>query len=371
MDKIRILMVLISTRTGGAETFALNVVRHIDKEHFHVDFVVTQYNKNDYIYKECVKCGCEFYLLPKFKVTNYYSYINSWREFFSDHKYDIVYGHSTGSASLYLAEAKKHGVKTISHCHSAGFRGNFAQRFTKWIFTRNINSVSDYRFACSDKAAAHLYGRDFDKLPHYYNIPNAIDVDKYKFQTSIRKSIRETLGVSDECFVCGHVGSFSPVKNHKFLIEIFVEVLKVKPDAVLVCCGSGPLLSEIKELVIRKGVSDNVVFTGVITNPYEYMMAMDCFIFPSFFEGFPISALEAQATGLPIVMNDVISKEVDLTPIITRTDLSESPSQWAKLVLSTHCENRNKCNEIISSSKYNIRSSVKDFEKLFEKLVNI
>lgn len=369
MERIKILMVLISTGMGGAENFALNVVRNIDRKKFQVDFAVTTYKESDIIYQECKKCGCNFFVLPRFLIYNYFWYVKSWRTFLSKHPYDIVYGHTTGSASIYLGVAKECGIKTIAHCHSAGFRGNWLHQFAKWIFTRNINNVSDYKFACSDKAAKHLYGKDFKKNSYYYNIPNAIDVNKYIFNTEIRKRIRSKYTIDERTFVCGHIGSFSPVKNHKFLLEIFQEVLKHRPNSKLLCCGGGVLLSDIRAKASQMGIAEKVIFAGIVSNPHEYMMAMDCFIFPSFFEGFPISALEAQATGLPLVMNDVISKEVDLAPIILRTDLSQPASYWAELVLSVHSENREHYNEIIANTKYNIKKSVQEFEQLYVALV--
>ena len=151
--------------------------------------------------------------------------------------------------------------------------------------------MADYKFACSDKAGEHLYGHNYRTEKNYYVIPNAIDSNKYLFDEEIRNKIRHSLNINADSFVCGHIGSFTPVKNHKFLMDVFKSVLEKKRNAKLVCCGDGPLLEDIKTYAKHLGIIDNVVFTGIISNPNEYLMAMDCFIFPSFFEGFPISVL--------------------------------------------------------------------------------
>ena len=125
----------------------------------------------------------------------------------------------------------------------------------------------------------------------------------------------------------------------------------------------------VKQQVEEMGLKDKVIFTGVVSNANEYMMAMDCFIFPSIFEGFPISVLEAQATGLPIVMNDVITTEADLTPLVNRSSLNLPASNWAKIVSETSVTDRPSYNKAISVSPFNIKSSVKEFEHLYSQLI--
>ena len=368
-EKIKILMVVANTRMGGAQAFILNVLRNIDLTRFHIDFAINFYAECNGIEDECRKYGCEFYILPYFKIYNYINYIGAWNRFFSKHKYDIVYAHATNSASIFLKIAKKYGMKTIAHSHSAGYRGGKLEQWAKKYFASGVGKVADYWFACSDKAAERLYGTDYGKYKHYYDIPNAIDSEKYKFEESLRNKIRTEIGVNKDTFLCGHLGTFSAVKNHRFLIEVFSEVLKQKTNAKLVCCGAGALMPVVKQQVRELGLEDKVIFTGVVSNANEYMMAMDCFIFPSIFEGFPVSILEAEATGLPIVMHDVITNEVDLTDLVHRASLNQTPSEWAEMVLKIKADNRSSYNVAVTNSIYNIKTSVKKFEKLYEQLV--
>lgn len=369
MDKIKILMVVANTRMGGAQAFIQNVVRNIDRNKFQIDLAISLYGETEGIGEECISLGCNIYRLPQFKVYNYLKYTRAWDKFLSEHKYDIVYAHSTNSASVFLKIAKKHGCKTIAHSHSAGYRGGKIEQLTKKLFVKNVGKVSDYWFACSDKAAERVYGADYSQYEHYYNIPNAIETRKYQFDEEIRNRIRKQIGVTDDTFLCGHVGTFSAVKNHTFLIEVFKEVLLKKPNAMLVCCGAGALMDSVKAYAKELGVIDKVIFAGVVENCNEFMMAMDVFIFPSIFEGFPISVLEAQATGLPLFMSDVITKEVDLTPLVNRMSIKESAVLWAEKILRQQLPIRPQYNEAIALSKYNISEAVKWFEKLYEQLV--
>ena len=228
---------------------------------------------------------------------------------------------------------------------------------------------ADYWFACSDKAAERLFGNAYSTYPRYYEVPNAINAENYLYVPNKAKEIRKQLGVGEDDFLYGHVGSFSAPKNHSFLIDIFYEVLKIKPNARLVCCGAGVLMQQVKEKAADLGIADRISFPGVVKNCNEYMMAMDALVFPSLFEGFPITVIEAEATGLPVVMSDVITQEVDLTALIHRHTLSDSPHDWARTVCEAKSIDRCSQNRFIAESKYNMRTSIKMIGDIYQEML--
>lgn len=362
-------MVVGNTRMGGAQAFILNVLHNIDRSKFQIDLAINFYAECNGIEHECRALGCNFYIVPYFKVYNYISYCKAWRDLLNNYHYDIVYAHATNSASIFLKIAKEYGSKTIAHSHSAGYRGNKLEQYAKKFFASEVNAVADYWFACSDKAAERLFGQDYNKYQYYYHIPNAIDSEKYRFSTDIRKKIRKQIGVKDDEFLCGHLGTFSAPKNHKFLVDIFAEIVKRRPNAKLVCCGTGGLMPLVKEQANNLGILDKMIFTGVVSNANEFLMGMDCFVFPSIFEGFPVSILEAEASGLPIVMSDVVTQEVDLTCLVNRMSLNQTASEWADKILNINVSDRESYNSAISETKYNIKKTVKEFEKIYSNLV--
>lgn len=362
-------MVMGSTNMGGAQMFILNLLQNMDLDRFQVDFAVSFEEREGGIGDELQSMGCHIYKLPYFKVYNYHHVSVTWHSFLEEHHYDIVHGHSTNSAFIYLKIAKKMGCVTIAHCHSAGFRGNMMQRLFKTYFSKKIRWVADYWFACSDIAAEHLYGKDYRHYKNYYNIPNAINAESYLYNEETAKRIRNGIGIGNDTFLCGHVGSFSGPKNHIFLLSVFNEVLKRRPDAKLVCCGEGYLMRQIKEKAEALGLMDKVIFAGVVRNCNEYMMAMDVMIFPSLFEGFPMAVIEAEATGLPIVISDVITKEVDLTDGVWRMSLSESPTEWARVACGLKIASRKEYNSIIGNSEYNMRTNARTVTSLYEDMV--
>lgn len=368
-EKIKVLMVLGSTEMGGAQTFILNLLRNIDFDRFEVDIAVNTDVEEGGVGDEMRQLGCNIYFWPYFKVYNYVRFVRFWRDFLSKHHYDIIHGHSTNSAAVYLKVAKEMGCATIAHSHSAGYRGNKLEQWVKSFYAKRVGKVADYWFACSDKAAERLFGNAYHTYPHYYDIPNAINAENYLYDPDRAREIRKKLGVGEDEFLCGHVGSFSAPKNHSFLLDVFCEVLKIKPNARLVCCGDGVLMPQVKAKAAALGIADRVSFPGVVKNCNEYMMSMDALVFPSLFEGFPITVIEAEATGLSVVMSDVITQEVDLTALIHRHSLSGSAQDWARTVCEVKNADRRSQNRFIVESKYNMRTSIKMITDLYHEML--
>lgn len=362
-------MVMGSTNMGGTQMFILNLLNNLDLTHYQIDIAVNFEELEGGIGPELKQLGCKIYKLPYFKVYNYTEFVREWMHFLQTHKYDIVHGHSTNSAAIYLKIAKDLGAITIAHCHSVGFRGNKIQRIFKRFFSRQIRDVADYWFACSSDAAEHLYGKGFINYPKFYIIPNAINPDKYLYNNEIALKIRSELKIGSNDFVCGHIGSFTLPKNHKYLLSVFKEVLFYKPDAKLICCGAGKLMTEIKNIAKDLNILDHIIFTGIVKNINEYLMAMDILIFPSFFEGFPISVLESEAAGLQVVMSDTIASDVGITDCIHRLPLSCSPKIWAETIVNLKSNNRRSYNNIVANSRYNMRTSAKFIDSLYKNIV--
>ena len=368
MDKIKILMVLGNTGRGGAQTFAMNVLRMIDREKYQVDFAVNEIKDNGYT-QEIYELGSRIYQIPFFKGYNWISYIKAWRKLLSNNRYDIVHGHVSSSASIYLREAKLHGCKTIVHSHSAGYRGSGLEQKIKKVFTLGAKGQADYWFACSKPAAERLFGRDYTKYEYYYDIPNAIIAENYLFNEEARSRIRGKLGIRDGQKLYGHVGSFTTPKNHGFLLEIFDGIVKLDPSAVLVLAGEGEKKDEIITKIIELNLSKKVMMVGNVGNVNEYMMAMDTMIFPSFFEGFPVTVLEAQAAGLPIVLSDTITDEVFLTECVQPLSLGAGLDTWVEKSMTVQVSDRACMNKQIANSKYNMKSCVIDLMNIYEEMV--
>lgn len=369
MRKIKILMVLGNTRRGGTQAFIMNVLRNINLSRFQIDFAINMDFDGGWG-PEIRSLGSKIYIMPVFKVYNWISYVKAWKLFLRENHYDIIHGHTTNSAGIYLNIAKKYGCGTIAHVHSTGFRGNAVERVMKRLFSRLAKNNADYWFACSPKAAKMLYGDEYKVYPHYYEMPNAIDVKRYLFQQEIRQVIRKDLGIDDRTFLCGHVGTFSTPKNHTFLVEVFVEILRKMPSAKLLLIGEGILKETIVQQAKSNGVFDRIIFRQNLGNVNEHLMAMDLFIFPSLFEGFGMASLEAQATGLNVIQSDVIPRETLLTECVRTMSLSASPSEWASASLAMENKNREEANEVIEKTKYNLHQTIDLITRIYSEMYN-
>lgn len=235
--------------------------------------------------------------------------------------YKKVYIH--GNSSLMLLEAlpsKVAGAKIITHCHNGKPQNGLLKYY---IFKPFFNCVLDTKIACSKKAAEWAY------CGEYTVINNGIDINRFKYNKDVRKAVRQNLGLSKSCVV-GHIGNFNEQKNHKKLISIFEKIIKIKPNSKLLLIGEGELKKEIEEIVKKKGLSDKVIFMGYINDPEKYLQAMDIMVIPSVFEGFCLTALEAQVSGLPVVTSEKIPDEALVVDSCEKMQLEDKSEKWAK-----------------------------------------
>lgn len=325
-EPIRILNIFMVLDRGGAETFVMNVYRQIDRTKVQFDFLVHGDKVGSYE-KEIIRLGGRIYRLPKMTEVN--SYKHSVRIFFDEHPhYSIIHSHASELGLLIFKEAQKRGIPyRICHAHSAP-KGIGLKSPIRYLFKKRMAHYSNVFLACSQSAGVWQFG----KRNEFKIIKNGIFVNDFTFDVKVRNEIRKELKIENK-LVIGHVGRFEKPKNHIFLIDIFENILRYS-DAVLLLIGDGSLKSEIEGIVIDKGIKDRVFFLGSQRQVAPYLSAMDCFVFPSLFEGLGIVLIEAQANGLRSYVSDRIPPEAIVTDLVTEISLSQSPSQWAETILS-------------------------------------
>ena len=352
---MKVLQVFGGLNCGGAETMLMNLYRKVDKETFQFGFV--KHTESTCFYDEEIRSlGGEIFSCPKYFVLNHFAYKRWWKKFFAKHKeYRVVHSHVRSTASIILKVAKKQGLKTIAHSHSTS-NGSGLKSFFKGLLQKNIKKWANVCLACSKESGQWLFGVDIVNNEKFRIFPNAIDLEKFSFNATVREEIREKYKL-ENCFVLGHVGRFSTMKNHLFIVEVFKKIQEEKENSRLMLLGDGILKREIMEQVEKNGLSEKVIFVGTTTNVAGYMSAMDCFVFPSTWEGLPVTLVEAQANGLPIVASDVITDEVNLSSLLEKMSLKEGAANWAKKILSVHREVAD--NTEIQFAGFDINYSVK------------
>ena len=324
---------------GGAESRIMDMYRNIDREKVQFHFV--QHTTDRCAFEEEVESlGGKVYHVPRFNVKNYFTYKKAWKNLFRSHpEIKVVQGHMTSTAAIYLPIAKKARVEiTIAHARSAGVDPGLKGYLTRFL-RKDLYKKCDYRFTCSDMAGESVFGDQKQVLRKAIFIPNAIDVDKFKYNEETRQQIRYELGIRDR-FVIGHVGRFSHMKNHKYMLQILEQCLKIEkemrlPETVLMFLGDGELKEEIMEQAVAMGISSRVLFMGNKKDVYRYYQAMDYFLLPSLYEGLPGTVVEAQASGLHGIISDSVTAEAVVTDLIQMRSIKEEPRIWAEEIMKT------------------------------------
>jgi len=323
---IKVLHILNGLGHGGAESMVMNIYGNIDRSEVQFDFLTRGENDINLV-KEVQKKGGNIFNMPPYPKRILENYKQT-EEFFKEHgnEYDIIHIHA--NSAIYIKPvylAKKYGIKVILHSHSTHAYREYFKIIHKFNY-KKMKKYIDMRVACSINAGKWMFDND-----KYTVFNNAIDLDKYNYNEKIRKEIRKKHNIEDK-YVIGHVGRFVKAKNHVFLIKIFSEYIKQNNDAVLLLIGDGELKSNIEELVMRKELSEKVIFTGNIDNVNEYMQAMDIFLLPSLYEGAPVAAIEAQASGLRVISSAVPVESKIISENVESISLEEPVEKWVECI---------------------------------------
>lgn len=328
---IRVLHVFHGMNCGGAETMIMNLYRHIDKSKVQFDFLVHSSKKCHYD-DEIKSLGGNIYYVPYYKVINEIAYRKALNQFFLEHpEIKIVHGHLGSCAHIYLSIAKRYGCFTIAHSHSTKPKEISVKNVLYRLFTFVTRHTAEYFFGCSMAAAEYRYGKKIANSKNCSILKNAIDVDSFAFSEKNRNEIRRELNV-DEKFVIGHVGRFDPAKNHDFLLDVFKKIHDEKPDSVLVLVGDGSLRSKIESKIKSLCIEGSVICTGVRSDVNRLLSAFDVFLFPSLYEGLPVTVIEAQAAGLQCIISSTITTEVCISSLVKQLSLFQPKSDWVNCV---------------------------------------
>jgi glycosyltransferase involved in cell wall biosynthesis len=221
----------------------------------------------------------------------------------------------------------------ISHSHTS--EENNGRQFYRFAMGNLLKVGATAGLAVSNKAAESLFGENWEADPRWRVCHIGIDLEPLSRPVD-RSKIRAELDIPEHAFVVGHVGRFVALKNHIFILELAEQVCLLNSDARFVLVGDGPLRNAMERKAKNLGISQNIIFTGVRSDVERLMKGvMDVFLLPSFYEGFPLVLLEAQAAGLPCFIADTISSETDIVPrLVTRLSLADSAQRWAEFVVA-------------------------------------
>jgi len=317
---------------GGLETMLMNLYRNIDRDSIQFDFLV-QYPDKGFYDDEIISLGGRIHYVPSIRKTGPFRYEHNLRMFFNNNSdYSIVHSHINMMSGIVLKIAKRAGIiKTISHSHFAYQNYPIIEKLFKRYAASYLDKYADYAFACSKAAGKCLYGNCPRLRNSFKIVPNAIDMNKYFAAETLRSIIRHECAC-DDSFVIGHIGRFVPEKNHDHLIRVFSQAVKHHPQSKLFLIGDGPLRSTIEKLVRAEGLEQAVYFWGIRNDVHRLLQSFDVMLLPSFMEGLPVVLIEAQAAGVPCIISNVITSEVDLGLGLIETIAGYSTQDWLQRI---------------------------------------
>ncbi|MTL41083.1 glycosyltransferase, partial [Turicibacter sanguinis] len=342
----RVLHIVGTMNRGGAETFIMNLYRHINRTETQFDFIVHSEIAGDYD-EEIRRLGGKIHIISP-KSDGVFKSLISLMKVIKDNQYKVVHRHGSNCTILLdLFIAKLAGAKVlVAHSHNSTNSSNQKLHF---LLRKILNFKSFIKVACSEGAGKWMYDKK-----EFYILKNCIDTEKFSFDLFKRNIMREKLGIDNQ-LVIGHVGRLTKVKNHEFLLNVFKEFLVFEPNSILLIVGEGELKSHLKSITKQLAIENNVIFLGVREDIDELMQGMDVLVFPSLYEGLPLTLIEAQTSGLKCLVSSNITSEVKITDELFFKDLEDSYIDWAKSILALVKENsRNTNKKKIEMSGYSI-----------------
>lgn len=332
---IRVLQVVPSlNRSAGVARVVYNWNRFHNESRVHFDFLHHSSRNgilmhNERYDEELEATGSKVYTV-NYAADDLRRFMREVHEVFEKvgSSYDIVHCHMPNSAFCVLREAELAGIKhRVLHSHL----NNSSDKFLHRLRNVPLNAIGKHyatdRIACSEDAGHFLFGSQ-----PFTVINNGIPLEQFAYSLESRERLRAELGIGHIDPVIGCVGRFVKQKNFPFAIRVFAKFHEAFPDGKMLILGDGDNRDELKKTIMTEHLSDAVILAGVREDINKLYSVMDVFFMPSLYEGLPVSAVEAQAAGLPCVYSDKVPKETDITGTGAFVSLDNGVEQWVNVL---------------------------------------
>ncbi len=368
--KKKVLIVTPRFAYGGLDFVAIRLQQALDKNKFECIYCVRSEKKDNPIESKLKGTGVRIIHQPENKAGYLSSYLY-YKQLFSQEHFDVVHCHLPFYSGIVMLAAKRRGIKKrIAHSHYSSPLAlihskpkMLAAELYRAIMRILIGTCATDIIGCSLDAGIFLCGKSaFAKKGVVLN--NGIDTEVYRYNIDIRDKKRKELGIENK-IVIGHIGQMYYVKNHSFLIDVFYEFQSKYPNSVLLLISDGPDREKIEKKVASLGMADKVIFLGYRDDVSELLMAMDCFVFPSIHEGFPLTLVEAQASKLPCVVSDSVTPQAKLNSNFSFVSIHESVQVWRREIENLLGKDRMKVDNTKVVHEFDIKHVAKQLEQIY------
>lgn len=365
--KKKIVYVLHGLAAGGTEAFVLNVVSHLDQKKYDITFILALDNNGkthqfheDKVLEQGIKIyrTCDLDGIKKWKL----HYEKLKKLLIEKGPFDVIHCNMDLFNGINLMAAKKAGIP-VRICHSHNSESQYSTSFLKKIMSRTyrifmrkmIYKYSTNMLGCSELANDYLYGENWKNDARCKVLYNGIDLKKFRFHDKIKETERKNIMT---------IGRFGEQKNPFFLLEILIELLNIRKDINFSWVGDGELRKPIEERVKEEHLEKHIHFLGRREDIPELLQQNDFFLFPSLFEGLPITLIEAQASGLECFISDTITKEVNVG-LCQYLSLEKTAKEWA-VYISEQLDNRDKKGyDAKLLDQFDIKNTVRRLEEIY------
>lgn len=323
MERSKKSILIINTIGMGFEGISsviVNYVRAMNKDDIEIDFI--GYPTTKKVFMDILAPLGKLHIIPE-KKKDLMGYIMGIVDV-TQKGYDVVHIHGNSGTMLIeaLISKKNRAKKIFVHCHNTTCNHPLINH----LLTPIMKKTATYLLSCSVESGKWLYGNS-----KYFVLNNAISLEKFSFNEVVRQQCRKELGIDKE-YVIGHIGSFIEQKNHLFLIDIFNELQKKIPYSKLLLASDGVYFDKVKKKVYDLGLESKVLFVGRRGDVERMYQAMDIFVMPSKWEGLPVVMVEAQASGLPVLVSDCVTKEAKCTEKTYFKSLDDGAYSWSQKI---------------------------------------
>lgn len=361
--KINVAMLTSHFDITGVGTVMMNYCKMLDKCKYNLTIIAGSPIADKYN-QECKEFKINLIELPSRHKNPQKHYMALWKVL-KKGNYDILHDHGNSSMmAVELTIAKLAGIKIrIAHSHNSTCSNMKIHKALNPYFKTTYTKA----LACGKQAGDWLFGKEQFEI-----LPNGFNTSSFYFSKENREDIRNNLGIAKQ-LVIGHIGRFNMQKNQEYLLKIFEKIAEKRKDSILLLVGTGPDAEKIKMLVEQHKYKNQIILYGETDNPAFFYSAMDVFVFPSRFEGLPVVLLEAQISGLPCVVSNKVTQEVDFGDINWQS-IDDSPDKWSDAVLTMKVRSDQKRDEYRKNNlhlieKFDINQSIKQLDEIYAKLI--
>lgn len=361
--KIKVLIIVGTMSVGGIQNQVMHLLRQADKSRFQIDFTTTE--AHSFYQDEIEALGGRCIHIPSTEGKHFLRYCKAIYRVMKDGGYDIVHSHELFHSGMVLLTARLAGVKhRFVHAHnwfdgvSLSEKVPVKRRVYNRIMQRLIQRNATDFLACSSWAGKFLYGEKIVKRDNYHLIFNSVDTSKF----IDHYGETEAGEFCDDWINVIQVGRFTPVKNQLFTVEV-AKILKERGKKIRFLCVGNE--GNDYEQMVRSAISDNqldehVLLLGIRKDVDALMRKSKAFFLPSQYEGMPLVLIEAQASGLPCVVADTFSREVDFgIDLVAWLKLDEGAQRWADAVIkAVEKERADKAGVVKAINKYGFDSAI-------------